>query len=96
MSGYIKIGSEKYDNSADFGAGLHLAVGADWIISRRIQASFRVGQRFMKIKESHKESDGWYTLYVNDDPVSAKWNGPYASLGLSWSFYAKLKLGRPE
>jgi hypothetical protein len=100
MSGYIKFGTEKYDNSADFGAGLHLAIGADWIISRRVQASLRVGQRFMKIEESHKESDGWYTLYVNPpenkDLVSVKWNGPYASLGLAWSFYAKLKTGRPE
>jgi uncharacterized membrane protein YjdF len=103
MSGYLKIANTKYDNSADFGGGLHLAIGADWLISRRLQASLRIGQRFMKNEESHKSSTsstGWSTFYVNhginDDLVSVKWNGPYVSLGLAWSFYAKLKLGRPE
>ena len=103
MSGYLKLANTKYDNSAAFGAGLHLAAGADWIISRRLQACFRVGQRFMKIEEGHKDSDsstGWSQFYVNyptnKDLVSVKWNGPYASIGLAWSFYAKLKLGRPE
>lgn len=103
MSGYLKLANTKYDISSNLGTGLHLAAGVDWIISRRLQANVRIGERFMKIKESHKNSDsstGYSSFYVNKninkDLLSVKWNGPYASVGLSWSFYAKMKLGRPE
>jgi hypothetical protein len=100
MSGYLKLSNITYDIPGNIGFGLHLAVGADWVISKRVQVSFRVGQRFMKIEEYNKDSGsstGWSQFYVNhainDDLVNVKWNGPYASLGLSWSFYAKLKFG---
>ena len=99
MSGLIKLNNTTYDISGNFGAGFHLALGADWVISKRLLASARVGQRFMTIKESHKSSissTGYQTFYVNkavnDDLLSIKWTGPYASLGLCWSFYAKLKI----
>jgi len=97
MSEYLILTNEKYDILGSMGIGLHLAIGADWIISRRVQVSFRVGQRFMKIEEGafkdSTSSTGWSAFYINGDPVSVKWNGPYASLGLSWSFYSKLKFG---
>ena len=85
------------------GMGFHLALGADWIMSKRLLASFRVGQRFMTIEESHKSSTsstGWGTFFVNpavnEDHVSVNWGGPYASLGLSLSFYKKVKTSRPQ
>lgn len=103
MSGYIKLNNTTYDISGNTGMGFHLALGTDWIISKRLLASARIGQRFMTVKESHKSSTsstGYSSFYVNPvtkgDLVKVKWNGPYASLGLSWSFYAKMKFGRPE
>ena len=105
MSGNIKVNDKDYKISANLGTGLHLALGTDWIISKRLLASFRVGQRFMTVKriwyENSNSSTGYATLYINpvppsDDLVSVSWSGPYASLGLSWSFYAKMKTGRPQ
>jgi hypothetical protein len=105
MSGDIKLNDTEYKISANIGTGFHLALGTDWIISKRLMASFRVGQRFMTVKriwyENSNSSTGYATLYINptppsDDLVNVKWNGPYASLGLSWSFYSKMKTGRPQ
>jgi hypothetical protein len=99
MSGLIKLNNTNYDISGNFGAGFHLALGADWVITKRLLACARVGERFMTIKESHKNnssSTGYSTFYVNpsvnNDLLNVKWSGPYASLGLCWSFYVKLKL----
>lgn len=102
-SGYIKINNTKYDVSGNLGAGWHLALGTDWIISKRFMACLRVGQKFMTIKEEHKNSEsssGYSTFYVNhavnDDLLSVKWSGPYATIGLAWSFYSKMKYGNTE
>ena len=103
MSGNIKLNDKDHEVVASLGTGLHLALGMDWIISKRIMASFRVGQRFMTTQESHRDGSDKYsysTFYVNpavnDDLVSVSWSGPYASLGLSWSFYTKMKSLRPD
>ena len=103
MSGHIKLNNTMYNISGNLGAGFHLALGTDWIISRRIMASARAGYRFNSFEESHKSSSsssGYASFYVNPgvstDLLTIKWNGPYASLGLSWSFYGKLKFGAPE
>jgi len=103
MSGYIKHNDTDYKISASHGMGFHLALGMDWIISERLNVSFRVGQRFMTTEEFHKNSNsstGYSRLYTDppiyENPVSVSWNGPYASLGLSWSFYKKMKTGRPQ
>jgi hypothetical protein len=100
MSGYIKLNNTKYDISGNLGVGFHIALGGDWIISKRFMASGRAGYRFMTVKESHKNkasSTGYSTFYVdpgvNTDLLTVKWNGPYLSLGLSWSFYTKMKFG---
>jgi len=103
MSGYIKLNNTKYDISGNNGAGMHLALGVDWAVTRRLLASFRAGQRFMTIKESHKSttsSTSYSTFYVNknvnDDLLSVKWGGPFVSAGLSWSLYAKMNTGRSK
>ena len=94
--GFIKLSNKTYDLSNNFGMGFHIALGADWVISRRFTADFRLGYRTMKIKEMHKDNTsttGYSTFYVpgTTEDLKISWNGPYATLGLSWNFYAKLK-----
>jgi hypothetical protein len=100
MSGHIKLDNTVYDISGNLGVGFHIALGADWLISKRLLASARIGQRFMNIEESHESSTsttGYQTFYVNrsvnEDLLSVNWNGPYATIGLSFAFYTKMKLG---
>lgn len=103
MSGHIKLNNggvvTNYLVSQNFGVGPHVALGLDWVIAKRLLASARIGQRFMTIKESHKNegsSTGYSTFYIhpglNQDLLSVKWSGTYASVGLAYCFYAKLKL----
>ena len=37
----------------------------------------------------------YYNFYVDphlgDELLTIRWNGPYASFGLQWSFYTKMK-----
>jgi len=101
MSGFIKLNNSNTNISANTGMGFHVALGTDWIISKRLLASIRVGQRFMKIDESHESSlskTGFATFKVpsTNEDLSVKWNGPYASAGLSFNFYAKMKNGHKE
>ncbi len=97
MSGYIKLNNTEYNIKGNLGVGFHAALGADWIISKRLMASGRAGYRLMKVKESHESSSsstGYSTFYVNppaEDLLTVKWNGPYYSFGFSWSLYTKLK-----
>lgn len=98
MSGHIKLSNTKYEISGNLGVGFHTAVGADWIISKRIMASARAGYRMMNTKESHENSassTGYSSFYVDpgasEDLLKVSWNGTYFSFGLSWSFYSKLK-----
>jgi hypothetical protein len=101
MSGFIKINNTKTTISANTGMGFHVALGSDWIISKRLLASIRIGQRFMTIKEQHNISETKFATYyvhpsINDDKLSVKWNGLYASAGLSFNLYAKMKNGQKE
>jgi len=103
MSGNITINSKPYDISGNVGMGFHIATGIDWLITKRLLATARIGQRFMTIEESHKSSTsstGYATFYVdppdNKDLVSVKWNGPYFTFGLSYCFYVKMKTGGAE
>jgi len=98
MSGYIKLNGIEYNISGNLGVGFHTALGADWIISRRIMASGRAGYRLMSVKESHENSassTGYSSFYVkpgvSEDLLKVKWDGVYYSFGLSWSLYSKLK-----
>ncbi|HRR93151.1 MAG TPA: hypothetical protein P5348_04120 [Bacteroidales bacterium] len=99
MSGYIKLNDIKYDINANFGAGFHLAAGIDVMVTKRLLASARAGYRTLRIKESHKDessSTGYSYFYVipgvNQDQLSVKWNGPFATFGLSWCMYGRIKL----
>lgn len=103
MSGFIKINNTTYDISGNLGMGFHIATGVDWLITKRLLATARVGQRFMTIEESHESSTsstGYSSFYVdppsNMDLLSVKWNGPYFTFGLSYCFYVKMKNGRAE
>ena len=103
MSGYIKYNNTTYDIPGNLGVGFHMAAGMDWVMSKRIMASARAGYRWLSVEESHKSSTsstGYSSFYTNpsvsEDLLTIKWNGPYATIGLSWSFYAKMKFGRSE
>lgn len=98
MSGFIKINDIKYKVSGSSKISAHLAAGFDWIISKRVLASLRVGQRFMKVEESHKSSaskTGYASFYVappsNLDLVNVNWSGTYINFGLSVALYKILK-----
>lgn len=98
MNGNIKLNDVNYKIFLNLGVGFHQAVGIDWLISKRLMASGRVGYRMMKTKESHessKSSTGYSSFYVDPgatgDLLKVKWNGTYYSLGLSYSFYSYLK-----
>ncbi len=98
MNGYIKLGPNKYEQTARSGMGFHIAVGADWLIGKRLTADFRFGYRSTNVQEMHKDpnsSTGYTTFYVppvaNKELLKVAWKGPYASAGLSLNFYAKLK-----
>jgi hypothetical protein len=104
MSGYIKLFSttknttESYNMYGNIGGGFHIALGADWLISKRITASLRGGYRSSKIKAQWEDRSVSPTKYYNffvdphsgDERLYITWNGPYASFGLQWSFYTKM------
>jgi hypothetical protein len=93
MSGTIRINDEAYKVSSSSGMGYHLAIGTDWIISKRLVANLRLGERFVKIKESHYNtgsSTGFSYFPVNNEHILVNWNGAFASLGLAWSLYGKM------
>jgi len=99
MFGYIKLNNVKYDVKADFGVGFHMAAGLDLTVTKRLLVSARAGYRTLRIEESHKDENsptGYSYFYVipgvNQDHLSVKWNGPFATLGLSWCMYGRLKL----
>jgi hypothetical protein len=98
MSGNIKLNNTSYKISGNSGMGFHAALGADWLISRRFTASIRGGYRSMKIKVMYEDDSTSPSKYYNFfvDPPSEEllyinWNGPYASFGLQWSFYTRMK-----
>jgi hypothetical protein len=100
MSGSIKMQDISYKEFAISGNS-HFALGFDWIISKRILANLRAGERFMNIKEEHEDktmSSGYGSFYVNypanKDLVKVSWSGSYVSLGLSYSLYGKMRPGR--
>jgi hypothetical protein len=95
-NGFIRLSNKTYEVSDNFGTGFHIALGADWVISRRFSADLRFGYRTMKIQEMHKDSQsatGYNTFYVpgTTEDLKVTWNGSYATLGLTWNFYARLK-----
>jgi hypothetical protein len=103
MSGYIKLfnttknKSETYNMYGNLGGGFHAALGLDWLISRRFTASLRGGIRSMKTKAMWEDRSvsptKYYNFYVDppsEELLAVKWNGPYVSFGLQWSFYTKM------
>lgn len=98
ISGNIKMSGTDYKLVSNLGVGMHIGAGIDWIITKRLHASLRAGERFLKVKESH-ESDAsstgyssFYTISKTDgDLLTIQLNGPYVSAGLSWSMYFKMK-----
>jgi hypothetical protein len=101
-SGNIMVNSVKYKVSNNLGTGMSMTVGIDWLFSKRFHASFRAGQRFLKIKESHENASSttgytsFYTKPPDEDLLTIKVNGPYVSAGISWSMYFKMKGFRIE
>ncbi|HLP73769.1 MAG TPA: hypothetical protein VK155_12760 [Bacteroidales bacterium] len=102
FSGNIKVDGDDGKISSNLGTGMNLAFGVDWLFSKRFHVSLRAGQRFLKIKESHKDetsSSGYSSYYTNPpdkDFLTIKVNGPYVSAGLYWSMYYKMKGFRME
>jgi hypothetical protein len=102
MFGAIKANDISYKESGMAGS-CHFALGIDWMISKRILASVRGGERFMKINETHESTvskTGYSSFYanknINDDTVNVNWGGSYFSFGLSYLLYTRIKTGRPE
>jgi hypothetical protein len=101
-SGNIMVNGVDYKLQSNLGTGMNLGFGIDWLFSKRFHASFRAGQRFLKIKESHESeasSTGYSSFYTNPpdkDLLTIKVNGPYVSAGLYWSMYFKMKGFRME
>lgn len=101
-SGNIMVNGVDYKIASNLGSGMNLGFGVDWLFSKRFHASFRAGQRYLKIKESHvneKSSTGYSSFYTNppeEDLLTIKVNGPYVSVGLYWSMYFKMKGFRME
>ena len=98
MSGYIKLNNTTYNMYGNSGMGFHAALGVDWLISKRFTASLRGGFRSMKIKAMWEDRSvdptKYYNFYVDptsEELLAVKWNGPYVSIGLHWSFYTKMK-----
>jgi hypothetical protein len=98
MSGYIKLNNTTYNISGNSGMGFHVALGTDWLISKRFTASLRGGYRTMKIEVMYEDSSTdppkYYNFFVDppsEELLAVKWNGPYVNFGLKWSFYAKMK-----
>lgn len=101
MGGFIKIYDTSYKVSGTSKVCAHLATGLDWIISKRILASLRVGQRFMNVKESHQSTTsktGYASFYVNptanQDLVSVNWSGTYVNIGISVALYKIINSGQ--
>jgi len=98
MSGYIKLNNKTYDISGNSGMGFHIALGTDWLISKRFTASLRGGYRSMKIEVMYEDNSTdppkYYNFFVDppsEELLKVKWNGPYVNFGLKWSFYIKMK-----
>lgn len=101
MSGNIKLQDIDYKISSISGMGSHFAIGLDYFISKRFTANVRIGQKYMKVKESHESStssSGYANFYanpsINDDLLFISWKGPYIGLGLAFNLYGKMKTGR--
>ena len=101
MTGFIKIPMGDFKVSAGPGVSSHFAVGLDYNISKRFTTNFRIGQRFLKIEERHVNPNN-ATVYsrfyanptVNNDLLFVNWGGTYASIGFTYSLYAKIPSGR--
>jgi hypothetical protein len=97
MNGFIMIHNNTFKQDLNFGMGYHLALGLDWVISKRLTADLRMGYRSMMVQEMHRDpnsSTGFTTFYVpgtQEKLLDVSWKGPYASVGLSWNLYVKLK-----
>jgi hypothetical protein len=103
FKGNIMVNGTDYKLVSNLGTGMNLAIGVDWLFSKRFHASIRAGQRFLKIKEMHKDSKsstGYSNFYTNPavdkDLLVIKNNGTYVSAGLYWSLYYKMKGFRME
>lgn len=99
MSGYLKLNDKKYiNNNLSLGTGFHIAMGADWMISKRLMATARAGYRTVRLQESHKDENsptGYSAFLVpgtTDEKLFVKWNGPFVTIGLSYCMYVKFNL----
>lgn len=93
MSGDITFYEKNYKVTG-FSLNSHFATGLDWIITKRWLVSYRVGYRFMKMKEYHKtsaSSTGSSTFYANptvsNELVYVNWGGFYFNVGFSIALY---------
>ena len=99
MNGDIKIQNHNYKISGTSGIASHFATGFDWVISKRLFASARIGYRFMKI-ENNFQIPGiskYFILYTNNtdkEVVFVNYGGLYSSIRLCFSLYARQRISR--
>jgi hypothetical protein len=94
MSGTFKFIDNIYKETGTVGMGFHTAIGIDWLITPRVTLSCRAGYRQQRIKEQHDGPNGYSHFTIPPDNVKRMvidWKGPFASIGLNFNFYTKMK-----
>ena len=95
MNGYFKFSGTEYKEIGTIAMGFHGAVGLDWVLAKRLTLSARAGYKLAKFKEQHENGSGaqsWYSIPVADQKdLRIPVNGAYASFGICYNFYIKMK-----
>jgi len=100
MGGKIIVNSKIYEQSFAVGVGGHMAVGINYMFSKHIGATARLGYRFIKIDETHQDTSsttGYSSFYANGkdgETVKVDWSGMYFTVGLVLSFNVKPRVRR--
>lgn len=92
LHGYVKLTGKTYNYVTSVGsAGPHFAIGADWVILKRLTASCRIGYRFLKKEELefYNGPNDWGYF------PKAETGGPYINCGLCANFYFKSPFAKP-
>jgi hypothetical protein len=100
MKGYFKFPDSNnnvitYDEAGVGGIGFHIATGVEWVLAKRLTLSGRIGYRHASYKEDHKGPNGYHYFYAipvaDQKRLMIDWKGTYASVGLCYNFYLKMK-----
>jgi len=97
MTGTISTTTDYYEQAFSVGLGGHGALGLDCRCTNNMSANIRIGYRFIKLDEMHKDessSTGYSTFYVegtSGETVEVDWSGSYMTIGITFSSNTKRK-----